>query len=242
MRFENQWLSVCGLALIVLLSSANGCAATRTPHEQYSAVLAAATPISTNDLQAIENATALPLQPDRILETRITTDDPRIEKNDVQANYKIFEIQGNANTRYTIELRSLCDCWGLDKFILYPIARILDRYGSIINEEFVDISLRDADWNHPVNIRLVMEGEFKKNDTHYLLVSAYNDNVGASYLTFAEFDFLASQIQRLPPATAYLRLLNSVGNRSGEIRDPSVHPLWSSPTGKIAVTLTVRPE
>ena len=48
---------------------------------------------------------------------------------------------------------------------------------------------------------------------------------------------LASAIQKLPLAEAYLDLMNSVGNREDEIKNPSLHPLWAFSTGKIVVTL-----
>ena len=244
MNFKiSSYSSACLLAAVFLLSLAGGCvnSTARTPYEQYELVQAAATPVSINDIQAIKNSVALILQPEQPVQTEITSNDSKIEKNNIQANYKIFEFQGEAHSRYTIELRSLCDCFGLDKFILYPIARILDQNGHVVNNDPIDISLSDSDWNYPVNILMVWEGEFEKSEKYYVLVSAYNDNVGANYLTFKEFDFLASQIQKLPPATAYLDLLNSVGNRSEEIRDPSAHPLWSFPAGKIVVTLAFNP-
>ena len=244
MNFEIcSYSSACRLATVFLLSLASGCVTStaRNPYEQYMVVQAAATPVSINDIQAIKNSAALILQPEQPVKTEITSKDSKIEKNNVQSNYKIFELQGEAHSRYTIELRSLCDCFGLDKFILYPIARILDQNGHVIDNDPVDISLSDSDWNYPVNIRMVWEGKFEKSEKYYLLVSAYNDNVGANYLTFKEFDFLASQIQTLPPVTAYLDLLNSVGDRSEGIRDPSEHPLWSFPVGKIIVTLGINP-
>ena len=236
--------SACRLAAaFCLLSLAGGCVSStaRTPYEQYQVVQAAATPVSINDMQAIENSAALILQPEQPVKTEITSNDSKIEKNNVQSNYKIFEFQGEADSRYKIELRSLCDCFGLDKFIMYPIARILDQNGHVVNNSPVDISLSDPDWNYPVNIRMVWEGEFEKSDKYYVLVSAYNDNVGENYLMFKEFDLLASEIQKSSLATAYLDLLNSVGNRFEEIRDPSVHPLWSFPVGKIVVTLAFDP-
>ena len=182
------------------------------------------------------------MQPEQSFEAEITPGDPKLKHNTVQSNFKVFAFQGRKHFQYTIELRSLCDCWGLDKLILYPVARILDKHGNIVNDDPINISLSDPDWNYPVNIRMVWEGIFEESGPFYLLVSAYNGNVGAAYITYAEFDYLASQIQKVPLVTSYLELLNSVGNPSGEVRDPSRHPLWSSPTGKISVTLTIKPE
>lgn len=214
----------------------------RNPHEQYEAVLNAPTQVVYNDKQAIKGAVALSLQPEQVFKSEITPSDPKIQHNNIQSNYKVFLLQGSKHSQYTIELRSLCDCWGLDKFILYPVARILDRYGNIINDNPASISLSNPDWNYPVNIRMVWEGEFKESGPYYFLVSAYNNKIGSAYMTYAEFDYLSSQILKVPLATAYLELLNSAGNPSKETRDPSKHPLWSSPAGKIVVTLNIQAE
>ena len=97
--------------------------------------------------------------------------------------------------------------------------------------------MRDPDMKYPVNIQINWEGTFNMSGKYYFLVSAYNENFGSSYITFSEFDFLSSQIKKLPLAEAYLDLMNSVGNREDEIKNPSLHPLWAFPTGKIVVTL-----
>jgi len=232
----------CIAALLALILT-GGCATSpsRNPYEQYKVVQEATTPVSTDDAQAIGKTVALILRPEQAINTEITPSDPKIERDGIQSNYKIFEFQAEAHSHYTIELRSLCDCFGSDKLMLYPIARILDQHARIVDDEIAHISLSDPDWNYPVNIRMVWEGELEKSGKYFFLVSAYNENVGANYLTFEEFDLLASQIQKLPPAAAYLDLLNNVGNQSEAIRDPSAHPLWSFPTGKIVVTLTFNP-
>lgn len=229
-------------AFIALSLTACATSTSSNPHEQYKAVLEADTLVALDDMQAITNAVVLNLQPKQPFKTAITTGDPKLQLNTVQSNYKIFALQGRKHFLYTIELRSLCDCWGLDKLILYPVARILDKYGNITNNIPANISLSDPDWNYPVSIRMAWEGTFEESGPYYFLVSAYNDNVGATYITYTEFDYLASQIEKAPLVTTYLELLNSVGHPSEEVRDPSSHPLWSSPTGRIVVVLTIKPE
>lgn len=228
--------------VVFLAFSLTACAtsSSRNPYAQYKAVQQSTTQLAFNDAQAITNAVAVILPPEQPVKAEITPADPKIQHDRIQSNYKMFKFQGTKNSLYTIEIRSLCDCWGLDKFILYPVARLLDKNGNILNENPVGISLRNPDWNYPVNIRMVWEGEFDESGFYYLLVSAYNDNVGNTYLTYAEFDYLSNQIQKVPLASSYLELLNSVGNPTREIRDPSKHPLWSSPAGKIVVTLTMQ--
>jgi hypothetical protein len=228
--------------VVFLAISLTACAtsSSRNPYKQYKAVQESATQVAFNDAQAITNAVAVNLHPEQPIKAEITPADPKIQHDSIQSNYKIFKFQGIKHSLYTIEIRSLCDCWGLDKFILYPVARVLDKHGNILNENPVNISLSNPDWNYPVNIRMVWEGEFDESGFYYLLVSAYNDNIGTTCLTYTEFDYLSNQIQKVPLASSYLELLNSVGNPSREIRDPSKHSLWSSPAGKIVVTLTMQ--
>jgi hypothetical protein len=232
-RYLRNYLVIAACILL------NGCASpdARNPYTQYSFVSNSSAPISSNDKEALKNSVAIHLLPGKTIKTAITTEDPRIVANNVFSNYKVFEIQGVMNTRYNIELRSLCNCFGMNKLMLYPIARFVDAQGEIINDKLSNVALRDPDMKYPVNIQMNWKGTFNKNGKYYFLVSAYNENIGSSYLTFNEFDFLAVQIQKFPPAKAYLDLLNSVGNRKDEIKDPSIHPLWAFPTGKIAVTL-----
>ena len=226
------------IAACILL---NGCASpdARNPYAKYTLVSNSSSPISSNDKEALKAAAAIHLLPGKTVKTAITAEDPRIVANGFYSNYKVFEIHGEMNNRYNIELRSLCDCFGVNKLMLYPIGRVVDARGRTINDNPSNVVLHDPDMKYPVNIRMNWEGTFASNGKYYLLVSAYNENIGSSYLTFEEFDFLATQIQKLPPTKAYLELLQSVGNREGEIMNPSMHSLWAFPTGNIVVTLRI---
>jgi hypothetical protein len=234
---NNRYLEECLVIVACLLL--NSCASpdARSPYKQYALVSKSSAPISTNDKEALKKGIVIHLLPSKTIKTAITTEDPIIVTNDVDSNYKVFEIKGDMNIRYNIELRSLCDCFGMNKLVLYPIARLVDAQGEIINDKPSDVALRDPDMKYPISIQMNWEGTFNKNGKYYFLVSSYNENIGSSYLTFSEFDFLASQIQKLPLVEAYLDLMNSVGNREDEIKNPSLHPLWAFPTGKIVVTL-----
>ncbi|MBT3310628.1 MAG: hypothetical protein HN931_05780 [Desulfobacterales bacterium] len=234
---NNRYLEECLVIVACLLLNSCVSPDARSPYKQYAQVSNSSAPISTNDKEALKKAIVIHLVPSKKIKTSITTEDPIIVTNNVYSNYKVFEIKGDINTRYNIELRSLCDCFGMNKLVLYPIARLVDAQGEIINNKPSDVALRDPDMKYPVNIQMNWEGTFNKNGKYYFLVSAYNENIGSSYITFSEFDFLASQIQKLPLAEAYLDLMNSVGNREDEIKNPSLHPLWAFPTGKIVVTL-----
>lgn len=227
--------------MIVSCLLLNGCVSSdaRNPYVNYTLVRNSPSHISSNDKEALKNAATIHLLPGKIVKTAIIAEDPRIVANGFYSNYKVFEIHGEMNTRYNIELRSLCDCFGMDKLMLYPIARVVDARGKTINDNPTNIVMHDSDMKYPVNLRMNWEGTFNSNGKYYLLVSAYNENIGSSYLTFKEFDFLATQIQKLSLVNAYLQLLQSAGNREGEIKDPSVYPLWTFPTGNIVVTLRI---
>ena len=240
MRLKNQPYFCCIAAVLAL--SLTACTTPGDPYNQYKVVQERETPVALDDRQAISNAVTLKLPPGQRVKAEITPDDPKIQHKSTQSNYKVFALQGKKGSRYTVELRSLCNCWGLDKFILYPVARILDEAGNIINNNPVNISLREPDWNYPVNIHMLWEGMFDEDGLYYFLVSSYNDNIGNAYLTFTEFDYLASQIQKVSVISSYLDLLARAGNSSGEVSDPSAHHLWSYPTGKIIATFTMVPE
>lgn len=128
----------------------------RDPYIQYQAVEFSRTPIAENEQQAIAiaNATALDLLPGKRLKTEITTADPRIRDLDSLANYKLFKFEGGAGDHYELELRSLCNCFGLDKFVMYPIARIIDPQGEVLNDEWTYIDLENPSWSYPVTLTL----------------------------------------------------------------------------------------
>lgn len=219
----------------------NGCASpdARNPYAEYALVKNSSSPISSNDKEALKAAVAIRLLPGKIVKTSINSGDPRMVANGFYSNYKVFEIHGEIGNRYNIELRSLGDCFGMNKLMLYPIGRIVDAQGGMVNENPSNVVLRDPDMKYPVNIQMNWEGNFVRGGKYYLLVSAYNENIGSSYLTFEEFDILATQIQKLPPAQAYLELMQTVGSGEGETVNPSTHLLWAFPTGSIVVNLRV---
>lgn len=210
------------------------------PEIVYESVKTSGSPIAENDQQAINNATALQLVPGERLKTELTADDPRYQGQYSLANYKLFRFSAPEVSEYRIELRTLCNCFGLDKFIVYPVARVIDSKGTTINDEWSYVGLQNPDWSYPVNILAVWEGSVDAAGDYYFLVHAYNDQIGGTYLTYSDWSPESRWLaEKIPGLADFHRALSRIGMRAEEDPEPGDYPMWAYPTGKLAVTLTL---
>jgi hypothetical protein len=141
--------------------------------------------ISTNkvaltNIQAIENSEAIVLDSSKPTETKIALNDSVIQFGKYRSNYKLFEFDGVKGDAYAIELRSLCDCLGFSKTVLYPVAYVIDDEGTIINDKPVKLGQGSMGFSYPMNIHGIWSGSFPKTKKYYFLVAADNRNLESS--------------------------------------------------------------
>ncbi|MBO9492428.1 hypothetical protein J7384_18850 [Endozoicomonas sp. G2_1] len=127
--------------------------------------------------EAIENSTAIILNPSKPTEAKVTLNDSIIQFGKYRSNYKLFEFDGTKGSVYTIELRSLCDCLGFSKTVLYPVAYIIDDEGTIINDKPVKLGQGSMGFSYPMNIHGIWSGTLPKTSKYYFLVAADNRNL-----------------------------------------------------------------
>jgi hypothetical protein len=129
------------------------------------------------DIEAIENSAAITLNPSKPTEAKVALNDSVIQFGKYRSNYKLFEFDGVKGSAYTIELRSLCDCLGFSKTVLYPVAYIIDDEGTIINDKPVQLGQGSMGFSYPMNIHGIWSGSFPKTSKYYFLVAADNRNL-----------------------------------------------------------------
>lgn len=164
-------------ALLVACTLLTGCQS--TAKKDYGQLLNSNKVAFTNS-EAIENSKAIILNPSSETEAKITLDDSVIQFGKYRSNYKVFEFQGDKGREYAIELRSLCDCLGFSKTVLYPIAYIIDNEGNVINDKPVHIGQGSMGFSYPMNIHGKWSGTFSKTGKYYFLVAADNRNLESS--------------------------------------------------------------
>lgn len=147
-----------------------------TAKKDYGQLLSSNKVAFTNN-EAIEHATAITLDPSKPIEAKIELNDSVIQFGKYRSNYKLFEFDGVKSGDYTIELRSLCDCLGFSKTVLYPVAYIIDNEGTIINDKPVQLGQGSMGFSYPMNIHGVWSGSFPKTSKYYFLVAADNRNL-----------------------------------------------------------------
>lgn len=160
-------------ALILTSSLLVGCQS--TAKKDYSHLLNSNKVALTNS-EAIQNSTAITLNPSKPTEAKVALNDSVIQFGKYRSNYKLFEFDGVKGNTYTIELRSLCDCLGFSKTVLYPVAYIIDDEGAIINDKPVQLGQGSMGFSYPMNIHGIWTGSFPETSKYYFLVAADNRN------------------------------------------------------------------
>lgn len=203
----SRWVVVGGL--VATSTIATGC--TLGVAKQYERVRSSATALARTDAEALRLVESRRLEPGAAISTTIDLDDARLQKGDTIANYELFAFAAKEGTRYVVELRSLCDCFGIDKYVLYPDAYLLDTDGNVL-EITPQVSFVAGGWSRPVHIRMRWTTIAPRSETVYLLVRADNQALGKHRYSFQS---------------------DTIGY------DPIAFPLWAYPTGKIEVQLSV---
>jgi len=161
-------------ALFLASTILTGCQS--TAKKDYGQLLNSNKVAFTNN-EAIENSTAITLSPSKPIEAKIALNDSIIQFGKYRSNYKLFEFEGIKGKGYTVELRSLCDCLGFSKTVLYPVAYIIDNEGTIINDKPVQLGQGSMGFSYPMNIHGIWSGSFPKTSKYYFLVAADNRNL-----------------------------------------------------------------
>lgn len=179
--------------------------------KQYARVRSSATALARTDAEALRLVAPRRLEPGATISTTIDLDDARLQKGDAIANYELFAFAAEEGTRYVVDLRSLCDCFGIDKYVLYPDAYLLDTDGNVL-EIPPQVTFVAGGGSRPVHIRMSWSTIAPRSETVYLLVRADNEALGKHRYSFKS---------------------DLIGY------DPIVFPLWAYPTGKIEVQLSI---
>jgi len=133
--------------------------------------------VALTNIEAIENSAAITLNPSKSTKAKIAINDSVIQFGKYRSNYKLFEFDGIKGGSYSIELRSLCDCLGFSKTVLYPVAYIIDEEGVIINDKPMQLGQGSMGFSYPMNIHGIWSGSFPKTSKYYFLVAADNRNL-----------------------------------------------------------------
>lgn len=171
--------------LLIMVSLLNACATTPAPEKQYEAVKVGAKQVAMNNLEALKYAVPITLLPGQDIKTKISLKDPVIQFGNIQSNYKIFTFHVDRKLSYCqIDLRSLSDPFGFNKYILDPVAYLFDVSGNVISHKSIRIEQSYPTWTLPGNIHVVWEGMLQKQGTYYFLVTADNRMVGHGVAIF----------------------------------------------------------
>jgi hypothetical protein len=133
--------------------------------------------VALTNIEAIENSAAITLNTSKSTEAKIAINDSVIQFGKYRSNYKLFEFDGIKGDSYSIELRSLCNCLGFNKTVLYPVAYIIDEEGDVINDKPTQFRQGSMGFSYPTNIHGIWSGSFPKTSKYYFLVAADNRNL-----------------------------------------------------------------
>lgn len=147
--------------------------------------------------------------------TEIRQWDPVAQFDRYRSHFRIYKFHANQGERYEVNLRSLCQCGGFAKRILYPITMLIDSKGNIINDSPSTLKIENASWSLPMNVHSILNGQLEESGTYYVVVAAENQSV-------------AKQVSRTRGFIVTSGVFAIIGM-----------PVVSHPTGKLDITITV---
>ena len=141
---------------------------------RYKMISGDKSPLSINDAAKTNPGTSI--DADKELEFEINEEDKVLVENNIYASYKLFSFNNIHKGKFQIEIGSLCDCLGINKYILIPKLFIIDSTVTIHALQPFQISYLESTWTLPARLRFWYEtnleaGEFK------ILICADNSDV-----------------------------------------------------------------
>lgn len=166
------------LISITLCYFLTGCASSIKDYQKY---VESSPKVATTLKQALEVAYPRKLKIKEEEIWKVTFKDPVLQLGSTKGNFKLFSFSGKKGDQYRLKMWVRCDCLGINKTIMKPIALIIDSNGNIVNNNIQDYKFEFyAGWR-PANISGNWLGDFAKDDTYYLVVAADNRNLNQKH-------------------------------------------------------------
>lgn len=91
---------------------------------------------------------------------------PLMAQGDHLTNYRLFSFQLHQGQKYSVHVGALCDCFGLNKYIIKPYAVVIGSNGQALTPPFM------SEWETEAGV--TWAGVAGIDGTAYLLVAADN--------------------------------------------------------------------
>lgn len=99
--------------------------------------------------------------------------DSLVTKQKIVSSFDDFTIDIKGAGDYIIEVESLCNCVGFNKFLFIPLVKIQSE-SQIVNKELIGTSMLEETWTLPA--RLIRAWKFKIDKPSSLSILLYTDN------------------------------------------------------------------
>jgi hypothetical protein len=153
----------------------SGCAT--TPSDSYSTLLAAPSAVSIDAvLRSQRTAPDLRMGVDHQL--TISQQDPVAEHAGVRGSFQTLQIRPTKSGPVTVQVESICDCLGLEKYVLLPKLFIASTGGAFIETRLLSQAALDPTMGKRARVLSVWTADLPAAGTYTLLIMADNARVG----------------------------------------------------------------
>lgn len=108
---------------------------------------------------------------------RISGESGLVEENGLRGNFEIIEFKKDGQGPVRINVQSLCDCFGFNKYVMVPKIFLADATGALVNVESLRSYVASPTWSKPAS---VISGWYVANlngGRYKLLVMADNSQI-----------------------------------------------------------------
>ena len=158
----------------------SGCAT--TPSESY-ARLATTTNASSVDSAFRLQGSTQSLQAGVDLELRITDQNPVVEHDGVRGNFQRIELRPSSSGSITIQVESLCDCLGFEKYAVIPKLFLASTNGTPVEARLTSRRSLQPAFIKPARILSVWKVDVAVAMPYTAIVMADNSRVGQPIVT-----------------------------------------------------------
>jgi len=135
------------------------------------------TQTSVTPIEASRKDTSLSISTGEEIEIEITESDNILLNNNIYGNFKVISLVTPDPQSLTIVIRSLCDCFGYNKYILVPNIRIFNANQDALDITLVERQVLTPDDSFPASILYRYNSKNIPSGKYKIVIWADNSNL-----------------------------------------------------------------
>lgn len=132
---------------------------------------------------AVQSAKPVPLERGQRTPLKLTHSDRVVRIGATRSYFKVVSLSVDSPRTVRIQVTSMCDCFGFNKYLVVPLIEMFDSNGQDVALPSPDVESEQADMSNPLRLVATWMFPVPAAGTYRILVAADNARAGSTVAT-----------------------------------------------------------